>query len=61
MVNAFGTGMGSNDLGLDRGKLGDVRVVRFEKHGDKILLIQPNLKYRAISNNACLLYTSRCV
>ena len=52
MVNAFGTGMGSNDLGLDRGKLGDVRVVRFEKHGDKILLIQPNLKYRAISNNA---------
>ena len=52
MVNAFGTGVGSNDLGLDRGKLGDIRVVRFEKHGDKILLIQQNLKYRANSNNA---------
>lgn len=39
MVNAFGTGLGSNDLGIDRGKLNDIRVVRFEKHGDKILLI----------------------
>ena len=35
MVNAYGTGIGSNDLGMDRGKLGDIRVVRFEKHGDK--------------------------
>lgn len=51
MVNAFGTGIGSNDLGMDRGKLGDIRVVRFEKHGEKILLVQPNLKYRANSNN----------
>jgi len=51
MVNAFGTGIGSNDLGIDRGKLNDIRVVRFEKHGDKILLIQPNLGFRAISNN----------
>jgi hypothetical protein len=52
MVNAFGTGIGSNDLGMDRGKLGDIRIVRFEKHGDKILLVQPNLKFRAVSNNA---------
>jgi len=51
MVNAYGTGVGSNDLGMDRGKLGDIKVVRFEKHGDKILLVQPNLSFRAVSNN----------
>ncbi len=51
MVNGFGTGIGSNDLGMDRGKLNDTRVVRFEKHGNKILLIQTNLNYRAISEN----------
>lgn len=51
MVNAFGTGLGSNDIGMDRGKLSDIRIVRFEKHGDKILLVQPNPGFRAISNN----------
>jgi hypothetical protein len=52
MVNGYGTGIGSNDLGMDRGKLNDTRVVRFEKHGDKILLVQPNLGFRAISTNS---------
>ena len=51
MVNAFGTGLGSNDIGIDRGKLNDIRIVRFEKHGDRILLIQPNVGYRALSSN----------
>ena len=51
MVNAFGTGLGSNDLGMDRGKLADIKVVRFEKHGDKILLVQSNLNFRAVSDN----------
>jgi hypothetical protein len=51
LVNAYGTGIGSNDMGLDRGKLIDTRVVHFEKQGDRILLIQPNLQYRAISDN----------
>lgn len=51
MVNGYGTGIGSNDLGMDRGKLNNTRIVRFEKHGDRILLIQPNLSYRAVSNN----------
>jgi len=52
MVNGYGTGIGSNDLGMDRGKLNDVRVVRFEKHGDRILLIQQNTAYRANSANS---------
>lgn len=51
MVNAFGTGIGSNDIGIDRGKLQDVRIVRFEKHGDRILLVQPNMDFRAVSDN----------
>ncbi len=45
-------GLGSNDIGLDRGLLGDEKVVFFQKIGRKILLTQPNLKYRAVSNDA---------
>lgn len=50
-VNSLSSGIGSNDIGLDRGQLGNERVVKFVKTGNKILLIQPNLDYRAISNN----------
>jgi hypothetical protein len=50
-VNSLAAGIGSNDIGLDRGQLGGERVVRFEKHGNKLLLIQPNLDYRAVSQN----------
>src|SRR6201981_3276977 len=44
-------GIGSNDIGLDRGQLGRKRIVRFERSGPKVLLIQSNLDYRAISND----------
>ena len=44
-------GLGSNDIGLDRGQLGDTRVVQFERYGNKILLNQVNTYYRANSNN----------
>ena len=40
-------GLGSNDVGLDRGQLGQGRVVHFSFVGGKILLIQPNLDYRS--------------
>ncbi|MGC6430691.1 MAG: zinc-dependent metalloprotease [Jejuia sp.] len=50
-VNSLATGVGSNDIGLDRGQLGNERIVKFQKYGNKILLVQPNQKYRAISNN----------
>ena len=43
------TGVGSNPLGLDRGQLGDSHVVRFERIGPKVLLIESNYRYRAIS------------
>src|SRR5437870_1252712 len=44
-------GIGSNDIGLDRGQLGATRVVRFERSGPKVLLIQENLDYRAVSDD----------
>ncbi|WP_438864746.1 zinc-dependent metalloprotease [Neptunicella sp.] len=44
-------GIGSNDIGLDRGQLGDTRVVQFERFGDKVLLRQLNTYYRAESDN----------
>ncbi|MDY7393825.1 zinc-dependent metalloprotease [Aureibaculum sp. 2210JD6-5] len=50
-VNALSEGIGSNDIGLDRGQLGDGVVVKFKKAGNKILLIQPNQSYRAITDN----------
>jgi len=44
-------GIGSNDIGLDRGQLGNTRVVRFIKSGPKVLLVEDNLAYRAVSDN----------
>ncbi len=46
------TGVGSNPIGLDRGQLGNTKVVYFERAGNKVLLVQPNYDYRALSNNA---------
>jgi len=50
-VNSLSEGIGSNDIGLDRGQLGNTRVVKFIKAGNKLLLIQPNQYYRAITDN----------
>ena len=44
-------GISSNDIGLDRGQLGETRIVRFERSGPKVLLIQENLDYRAVTND----------
>src|SRR5664279_1607072 len=41
-------GLGSNDIGLDRGLPGATRIIKFVKFGRKILMMQPNY---------CLLYT----
>ncbi len=50
-VNSLAAGVGSNDIGLDRNQLGNERVVKFERRGPKILLIQPNYTYRALSQS----------
>ncbi|MGH7597430.1 MAG: zinc-dependent metalloprotease [bacterium] len=49
--NSLPAGLGSNDIGLDRGQLGNERIVKFQRIGPKVLLIQPNYAYRAISDN----------
>src|SRR5215203_987529 len=41
------TGVGSNPIGLDRAQLGPTRVVKFERSGNKVLMVQPNYDYRA--------------
>jgi hypothetical protein len=50
-VRSLSEGIGSNDIGLDRGQLGAGVVVHFKKAGNKLLLIQPNQEYRAITDN----------
>ncbi|MEM6523251.1 MAG: zinc-dependent metalloprotease, partial [Bacteroidota bacterium] len=50
-VNSLAAGVGSNDIGLDRNQLGNERVVKFDRRGPKILLVQPNYRYRALSDN----------
>ena len=51
-INSLSRGNGNNDLGLDRGQLGNSRIVYFTKRGNKILLIQPNMRYVSNSSNS---------
>ena len=50
-LNALPAGVGSNDIGLDRGQQGERRIVKFVRSGPKVLLVQPNYRYRAITDN----------
>ena len=45
------TGVGSNPIGLDRGQLGDTRVVLFRRVGPKVLMEESNYRYRALSRD----------
>jgi hypothetical protein len=44
-------GIGSNDIGLDRGQLGKTAIVRFERSGPKVLLVEENFAYRAVTSD----------
>ena len=50
-VESLPAGIGSNDIGLDRGQLGDSSIVRFDRSGPRVLLVVPNYSFRATSNN----------
>jgi hypothetical protein len=51
-VESLPAGIGSNDIGLDRGQLGSSSIVRFDRTGPRVLLVAPNYSFRATSNNA---------
>src|SRR5713101_7584243 len=51
-IESLPAGIGSNDLGLDRGQLGQSHIVRFERTGPRILLTASNYGFRANSNDA---------
>ena len=50
-VESLPAGIGSNDIGLDRGQLGNSAIVRFDRSGPRVLLVAPNYGFRATSNN----------
>jgi Met-zincin/Domain of unknown function (DUF5117) len=51
-VASLPAGLGSNDIGLDRGQLGANYIVRFERTGPRVLLVVPNYSFRATTTNA---------
>jgi len=50
-VTSLPAGLGSNDIGLDRGLLGETKIVKFMRTGRKILMTQSNYAFRALSND----------
>lgn len=50
-VASLPAGLGSNDIGLDRGQLGANHIVRFERIGPRVLLVVPNYGFRATTTN----------
>ena len=50
-VAGMGAGLGSNDIGIDRGGLLGSRLVFFERAGSRVLMVQPNQRFRSTSTN----------
>jgi Met-zincin/Domain of unknown function (DUF5117) len=46
-VESLPYGVGSNDIGLDRGQPGNTQVVHFERSGPQVFLVAENEQYRA--------------
>ena len=45
------TGFGSNPIGIDRGASGGTDVVRFDREGERVLVVLENWRYRSVSDN----------
>lgn len=52
LVSSLPWGLGSNDVGLDRGQSGGSQLVEFRRAGTRLLLVEDNTKFRAVSPNA---------
>jgi hypothetical protein len=50
-MTGLAAGLGSNDIGLDRGGGSGSRIVTFERHGRKLMMVQPNYRFRVESDN----------
>ncbi|MFZ3330956.1 MAG: zinc-dependent metalloprotease, partial [Candidatus Acidiferrales bacterium] len=50
-VESLPYGVGSNDIGLDRGQPGETQVVHFERSGPRVLLVAENERYRAVTDD----------
>jgi hypothetical protein len=50
-TNSLPWGTGSNDLGLDRGQTAEGKIVYFERIGPKVLLVEPNERFRTSSTD----------
>lgn len=48
---SMGSGLGSNPIGIDRGQLRGTYVLSAQKIGPKVLLMEPNYRFRASSDN----------
>jgi len=51
-ATGLAAGLGSNDIGLDRGQEGGGKVVSFQRVGPKVLLVQGNELFRSSSASA---------
>jgi len=51
LLRVASNGVGSNDVGLDRGQPGKTKVVHFERGGPRILLVAENERYRAVTDD----------
>src|SRR3954454_19412836 len=49
--SGLAAGLGSNDIGLDRGGGGGARIVSFQRVGPRVLMVQPNMSFRSSSAN----------
>jgi len=49
---SMASGLGSNPVGIDRGQLGGTAVLMAKKTGPRVLLVEPNYRFQARSNNA---------
>ena len=50
-MESLPAGIGQNDLGLDRGQGGRSHIVKFQRTGPRVLLVEPNEAFRAITDN----------
>ena len=48
---SMGSGLGSNPIGIDRGQLRGTHILRAQRVGPRILLVEPNYQYVAQSPN----------